>query len=100
MTTYRQDSMWNDEMELRCLAIFKTLEEEGFPRGRQSELCRKLKEISGLAVGNLSAKVSNYKSVAGVNEPANASSNTIEMYRRYGGMTSAELRSLIESGKF
>jgi hypothetical protein len=100
MNNYRQGSEWNDEMELRCLLVFKRLEEEKFPRSRQLELCRELSRSSGLDVGNLSAKVSNYKSVAGVNMPSNASENTIAMYKRYGSISSTEITRVIDDGKF
>lgn len=100
MNSYRQGSEWNDGMEVRCLLIFKILEEEKFPIRRQMELCRELFLKSGLDVGNLSAKVSNYKSVAGVNKPSNASENTIAMYKRHGRKSSAELTLLLERGQF
>lgn len=100
MNNYRDDSEWSDELELRCLLIFKKLEEEKFPRCRQMELCRELSNSSGLEVGNLSAKVSNYKSVAGVNKPSNASKNTKSMYKRYGNKSSVDINLLIETGKF
>ena len=61
MPSYREDSEWNDTMELRCLLIFKRLEEKNFPRRLQMELCRVLSLSSGMGAGNLSAKVCNYK---------------------------------------
>jgi hypothetical protein len=94
VTNYRKDSKWNDEMELRCLLIFKKLEAAQYPRGRQLELCRELSSQSGLDAGNLSAKVSNYKSVAGVNKHSNASENTISMYKKYGKLSISEIEAL------
>lgn len=35
-----------------------------------------------LAVGSISAKACNYKSVAGINQDSNASINTIEIYNK------------------
>ena len=100
MGNYREGSAWNDEMELRCLLIFKILEEERFPRKRQMELCRELSRNSELDATNLSAKVGNYKSVAGVNNSSNASANTVSMYRRHGTKSSAQLRRLIATRNF
>ena len=96
MTNYRKDSEWNNEMELRCLLIFKTLEAERFPRGRQLELCRELSRRSSLDAENLSAKVSNYKSVAGVNKHSNASENTISMFKKYGKLSISEIDALAD----
>jgi len=95
MSGYRHTSAWNDENELRCLVIFKQLEEKGFPRGLQTKLCREMSHVTNLGVGNISAKVSNYKSVAGVNNESNASTNTIEFYRRYGKLSIPEIQRLI-----
>ncbi len=59
MLGYRDTSEWNDENELRCLAIFKRQEKKAFPRGLQIELCREMSRATNLDVGNISAKVSN-----------------------------------------
>lgn len=100
MGNYKEGSAWNDEMELRCLLIFKILEEERFPRKRQMELCRELSRNSELDATNLSAKVGNYKSAAGVNNASNASANTVSMYRLHGTKSSAQLRRLIAAGNY
>jgi len=94
MPGYRYSSQWNDKNELRCLAIFKQLEEEGFPRGLQARLCRDMSKVTKLDFGNISAKVCNYKSVAGVNNPSNASTNTIKFFKRFGMLSSLEIQYL------
>ena len=94
--TYRTGSGWNDRNELRCLLIFKMLIEEDFPHGKQSEYCREMADITGLDENSISARVSNYKSVAGINDGSNASSNTIEIYQKYNHLTVEELRKLID----
>ncbi len=92
---YRAGSNWNDVNELRALAIFKMLQEHGFPRGVQLRSCRAISNITSLAPGSLSAKVSNYKSVAGVNKHSNASLKTKEIYGKYGHLTSDDIEKLI-----
>ncbi len=94
--SYRADSNWNEKNELRCLVIFKKLEEQRFPRGKQMDYCREMSlTVSGLGAGNISAKVSNYKSVAGVNSHSNASVNTKELFAKYSSFTIAELENII-----
>jgi hypothetical protein len=78
---YKDSSEWNEENEIRCLVIFKKLEAENFPSGKQVEYCRALALATNLDAGNISAKVSNYKSEAGINKPSNASENTKCVYR-------------------
>lgn len=92
---FQPGSEWNEENEIRCLIIFKKLEAEGFPRGRQMELAREMARTSNLDATNISAKVTNFKSEAGVNRPSNSSSNTRETYRQYGAMTIEELERLL-----
>jgi hypothetical protein len=96
MSGYRYNSEWNDENELRCLIIFKRLEEKKFPRGMQIEFCREMSRVTKLDVGNISAKVCNYKSVAGVNNESNASTKTIEIYRRYRKLSIPEIQKIFE----
>ena len=93
---YRSGSEWNDVNELRCLAIYKKLEENKFPRGMQIDLCRDMARVTNLDVGNISAKVSNFKSVAGVNSDSNASQNTISMYKRYGKRSASEIENKVK----
>jgi hypothetical protein len=81
--SYRKDSEWNDKNELKCLIIFKKLEKENFPRGGQIFYCREIAQNTKLSVGNISAKVGNFKSIAGINKKSNASKNTKEIYDKY-----------------
>ncbi len=88
---YKDSSLWNDENELHCLIIFKKLQAENFPRGKQMEYCREMSKITKLDAGNISAKVCNYKSVAGINNHSNASTNTIKFYKEYGNLSIQEI---------
>ena len=87
--------MWNKKSELQCLLIYKILKAENFPRGKQAELCSELTKSTNLTKGSLSAKVSNYKSVAGVNNHSNASRDTIKYYEEYKNMSIDNLRKTI-----
>lgn len=93
--SYKAGSLWNEKNEIRSLIIFKRLQAEGFPRGRQMELCREMSRITGLDPSNISAKVGNFKSVAGVNARSNASKNTVDLYARFGDKSVAELEALV-----
>lgn len=93
--SYKGNSNWNDKNEIKCLIIFKQLEQAGFPRGMQAELSKKLAKSTGLKYGSISAKISNYKSVFGVNNHSNASSNTSYFVRKYGNLSIEELQKLI-----
>ena len=95
---YNPSSNWNDLAELKCLYIFKVLQEEGFPYGKQRKMCIDITDETGLSVGNLSAKVSNFKSVAGENNESNASVNTRAIYAEYGQLASKDLKKVIERG--
>ena len=59
------------------------------------EYCREMSRITQLEPGNISAKVGNYKSVAGVNNASNASVNTIELYEKYRNHSIQELDKLV-----
>ncbi|WP_041766458.1 hypothetical protein [Psychromonas ingrahamii] len=89
--SFRDNSEWNELNELRSLAIFKKLELEGFPRNKQIEYCKNMALKTKLDAGNISAKVSNYKSVAGINKPSNASVATKETFKRHGKLSLAEI---------
>jgi len=93
--SYRKTSQWNDINELRCLLIFKKLQRENFRRGRQMELCREMAAQTNLGSCSVSAKVCNYKSVSGVNNKSNASSNTIDIYHRYGHLSIKEINEIL-----
>ena len=90
------NSEWNLENELRCFVIFKELEHQGFPKGRQTELAREMAKKTNLEVGNISAKISNYKSEAGINSPSNSSTATQEIYRKYGILSLSEAKAIYE----
>lgn len=92
---YKDSSLWDERNEIRCLIILKRLLAEGFPRGRQMELCREMSSLTGLEPGNISAKVGNYKSVAGINKASNASVNTKLVFERYGNFSVEELEALL-----
>lgn len=87
MAGYRASSHWNDEMELECLLVVKILEKEGFPRGRQKELSESLASRSRLGWGSISAKVSNYKSLAGKNNHSNASQNSVRIFQKFNHLS-------------
>ena len=95
--SYNGNSEWNEKNEIRCLIIFKKLESEGFPRGKQMKFCREMALLSKLDAGNISAKVSNYKSVAGINNHSHASLNTIDLYKRYCDFSIPQLKTLIKN---
>ena len=97
--SYRVTSHWNEENEIRCLIIFKKLQAQNFPRGKQMEYCRAMSRIANLDPGNISAKVCNYKSVAGVNSASNASLNTKNLYRKYGHLSVQKLESVLTDQK-
>ena len=93
---YNENSRWNDQAELKCLYIFKVLQEQGFPYGKQRKMCIDISEETGLSAGNLSAKVNNFKSVAGTNNQSNASANTRSIYAEFGRLSSKEVMEVIE----
>jgi len=92
---YRKNSHWNDKRELQCLLIFKKLEVECFPRGKQMKLCKELSEICPLSKENLSAKICNFKSVAGINKTSYSSENTARLYDKYKNSSVLELEKAI-----
>ena len=94
--SYRELSTWNEANELRCLLIFKKLQAAKFKRGMQMDYCRTMSAQTQLDAGSISAKVSNYKSVAGVNGSSHASSNTKEVFKLYGNLSIQELVDLID----
>jgi len=94
---FNESSNWNERNELRCLLIFKKLELENFPRGKQTAYCKEIVIRSGLDEGNLSAKVSDFKSVAGINKPSHNSSNTINAYKKYNHFSIKKLEEIINN---
>lgn len=85
---------WDDNKELQCLVIFKYLKENNFPRGKQMELSKKLSYITNLSYGSISAKVSNFKSIAKINNSSNASNNSKRVYSKYINMELVELYTI------
>lgn len=92
---YRDSSYWNDINELRCLVVFKTLQEAGFPRGKQSECCRELSDLMNISSSSISAKICNFKSIAGIDNHSNASENTIRIYKQHGQLSARELEGVL-----
>jgi len=93
--SFKDNSNWNEKNELKAFLIFKKLEALDFPRGRQMEFCREMEKETNLEAGNISAKVSNYKSVAGINNSSNASSDTKENYFKYNDYSIEKIEELI-----
>ena len=95
--SFRDNSNWNEKNELKAFLIFKKLEKLNFPRGKQMEFCREMEKETNLDAANISAKVSNYKSVAGINNNSNASSDTRNNYTMYKDFSIDKLEELISS---
>ena len=85
-------SNWNDINELKCLLIFKQLQLEGFPRGFQKQLCEEMSKSTNLDSTNISAKICNIKSIAGINNSSNYSQNTKRIYEKYNHLSIEELK--------
>lgn len=92
---YKDTSAWNDLNEIRCLRVLKILMEENFPRNRQMQLCREIACKSNLSSESLSAKVSNYKSLAGINNKSNASTNSKIIFEKYKQYSIPDLDKII-----
>lgn len=93
--SFRKNSNWNEKNELKAFLIFKKLEKECFPRGKQMELSRQMAKNTNLSEGSISAKVSNYKSLAGINNNSNASKATKLLYSKYKDLSIKELEQII-----
>ena len=93
--SYRDSSPWTDKTELMCLLIFKKLQSEDFPRGKQKKYCEKMAENTGLTFNTINAKVGNYKSVAGIINKSNYSKNTVNIYNKYGHLPIYDIELLI-----
>jgi len=92
---FRRSSYWNIKTELEAFLIFKKLEKDNFPRGEQIKLCRIMSKNYNLTEGNISAKVCNYKSIAGINNSSNASNETKEVYKKYKTISIENLENII-----
>jgi len=95
--TYKNNSEWNEINEIKSFIIFRQLEKEMFPRNRQMQLCEAMAKETKLAKGNISAKVSNYKSVAGYNNISNASKNTKRIYALYKDYSIEDLKLVLKN---
>ena len=93
--SFKDSSNWNEKNELKAFVIFQKLKKVGFPRGKQMELSREMEKETNLDAGNINAKVSNYKSVAGINNNSNASNDTKETYLKYKDYSIKKLEELI-----
>lgn len=89
------DSEWNDAIDIQCLIIFKRLFVGDFPRGRQIEYCRELSKEINIDAERLSARVSDYKSAAGLNQSSHASMNTTRLYKKYRHTSIKELERML-----
>lgn len=94
--SFEYSSNWNQKNELKAFVVFKKLEEENFPRGMQMELCRQMAKKTNLGAENISAKVGNYKSVAVINNPSNASKATNQTYIKYKNYSIKDLEEIID----
>jgi len=92
---YREGSIWNDDLELRCFLIYKKAEEQNFKRGLVTDLCRELAKSHNLDEGTLKAKVGNYKSLAGYTKLTNASTATKNLFERYKDFSAEQLAKLL-----
>ncbi len=87
-------SNWNDLNELKCLLIFKQLENENFPRGMQKRLCEEMAKVTILEFGSINAKIGNIKSLAGVNNSSNVSKNTLRIFNDNKHLSIAQLKKI------
>lgn len=92
---YRDASVWDEKNEIRCLIIFKKLQANQYRKGKQAVYCREMSLITKISPSIISAKVSVYKSVAGVNNATKVAVNTVEVYKKYGHLSAQELEKLI-----
>lgn len=92
--SFKNGSHWNEKNELKSFLILKKLQEENFPRGMQIKLCRQMEKETNLKTGSISAKVSNYKSEAGINNP---SESTKQTYLKYKSCSIKELEEIIDT---
>jgi hypothetical protein len=92
---YRTTSHWNEKNEIRCLIIFKKLQAENFPRGKQTEYCREMSRLTNIEPIKIISKVSDYKAAARVNFASNASVKAIEQFKKYGQLPIEKLEKLV-----
>ena len=75
--------------------FFKKLKCHKFPRGKQMYYCREMSAVIELTPESISAKICNYKTVAGVNAHSNASANTKRLFKKHSDCTIAEIEKII-----
>ncbi len=92
--SYRTTIQWNEKNEIRCLIIFKKLQAEKFPRGKQTVYCREMSKSTNIDPKKIIAKVSNYKAAARINFASNASVKTTELFNKYGQLPIKKLEKL------
>ena len=93
--SYHATSNWNDVNELKCLIIYKKLDKVGFPYGMRMKLCKEICKDTGLEARNISAKVGNFRTVAG-EKNSNPSRNTEKIYQKYNKYSIDELNLIIK----
>ncbi len=91
---YKSTSSWNEYTELMCLAAFKRLEADGFPRGQQMRRSRELADRFGLEPTAVNTQIGEYKSVAGARPSSTASENTAVIYERHGHLSPEEIEAV------
>jgi hypothetical protein len=95
MFNFNKNSGWSFELELECFIIYKLLEVENFPRGKHSELCEQLAKSTIVSFDSIKAKVGNFKSELGVNNPSHSSEATVFIASTFGKMTLNEAKALL-----
>lgn len=95
MFNFNPTSGWTLELELECFVIFKKIEAEEFPHGKQTALCDELSKKCSLNSRTLKAKVGNFKSESGYTNTTNASIATKYIVENYGFMGLEEAQALL-----
>ena len=96
MFKFNKGSGWSLELELECFIILKIIEAEGFPRGRQSDLCKELSIRCTLSEGTIKAKVGNFKAEGGHTGETNSSYATKYIMDKFGSYSLNEARALLK----
>ncbi len=102
MGNYSHNARWNDKAELACLIIYKKLKVESFPHGKRAQLIREARKINDNLPEekSMSPKISNFMSVAEVNNPSNNSSNTHNVYKKYKDYSIEKLQTIYDNSDF
>lgn len=91
---FQQGPLWSEENGIRCLAVMKRPQAEGFPSVRQAQCSRELAAATGLPARSVNAKVGNFKSLAGLIGPSNWLQNSEAIWKRYGHQSASEVQAL------